>query len=222
MAFFRPPATSFARARSPTRVPPIKIYDALPSPNCQKVRAVAYELDVNATFLPVDLLAGEQRAPSFVAINPNAAVPVLIDGDFVLWESNAIVGYLAHGTPLLPDRRRERAEVDRWNAWHLAHIGPAIWKVAFERYLKPVMKLGAPDDAAIEHGTADYRRLTEVLDRALADRDCVAGDLSVADFVLAPMYVLGARVGLATAEFPSVHAWLERLLARPSMKRTLA
>jgi glutathione S-transferase len=203
-------------------VTPIQIYHDPRSPNCQKVRAVAYELDVTATFLPVDLLAGDQRAPSFVAVNPNGAVPVLIDGDFVLWESNAIVGYLAHGTPLLPDQRRARAEVERWNAWHLAHIGPAIWKVAFERYLKPMLELGAPDDAAIAHGSTDYRRLTAMLDRALGDRRYVAGELSVADFVLAPMYVLGTRVGLDTVEFPNVHAWLDRLLARPSLQRTFA
>ncbi len=200
----------------------MKIYDAPLSPNCQKVRAIVYELDVKATFVPVDLFAGDQRAPGFVAVNPNATVPVLIDGDFVLWESNAIAGYLAHGTSLLPDERRKRAEIDRWNAWHLAHLGPAIWKVAFERYLRPKLGLGAADDAAIEQGSADFQRLTSVLDGALGDRAYVAGDLSVADFVLGPWYVLGAQVGLETAGSARVQAWLDRMLARPSMQRTLA
>ena len=200
----------------------MKIYDSPFSPNCRKVRAVVHELGLDVDLIPVNLFKGENRAPGFVAVNPNACVPVLVDGDFVLWESNAIVAYLAHGSPLLPTELRARAEVDRWNAWHLAHIGPAIWKVAFERYLKPRLGQGEPDPLAVELGSADYRRYTSVLETSLGDREFVAGKLSIADFVLAPMYALASTVGLETARFPKVDAWLGRLLGRPSLKRALA
>ena len=142
----------------------MKIYDSAFSPNSRKVRAVVYELGLEAEFMPVNLFNGEARGPAFLALNPNALVPVLVDGDFVFWESNAIVGYLAHGTPLMPSQRRERAEVDRWNAWHLAHIAPAIWKVAFERCIRPMIDQGPLDTSMIELGTADYTRLTGVLE----------------------------------------------------------
>jgi glutathione S-transferase len=200
----------------------MKIYDSPFSPNCRKVRAVAFELDLAPEYLPIDLFQGDQQAPDFLALNPNALVPVLVDRDLVLWESNAIVGYLAHGTRLLPTDRRERAEVDRWSAWQLAHIGPAVWKVGFERYLKPRIGQGQPDEAVVAAGTADFMRLTGILERSIAGRPYVAGELTVADFVLAPIYALGGFVGLETKSFPHVSAWLARILSRPSMTRALA
>jgi glutathione S-transferase len=200
----------------------MKIYDSQFSPNCRHVRAVAFELGLNPEYVPVDLFGGEQRAPAFLAVNPNALVPVLVDGDLVLWESTAIAAYLAHGTHLLPTGRRERAEVDRWSAWQLAHIGPAVFKVAFERHLKSRIGKGAPDEAVVATGTEEFRRLAGILERSLGEREYVAGPLSVADFSLAPMFALGAMVGLETKALPGVDAWLTRVLARPSMKRALA
>ncbi len=142
----------------------MKIYDSQFSPSCRKVRAVAFELDLKPQYVPVDLFGGGQREPAFLALNQNALVPVLVDGDLVLWESNAILGYLAHGTRLLPTGRRERAEVDRWSSWQLAHIGPAVFKVAFERYLKPRIGKGAADEAVVAEGTHEFRRLVAVLE----------------------------------------------------------
>lgn len=199
----------------------MKIYDSQFSPSCRKVRALAFELDLKPQYVPVDLFGGGQREPAFLALDQNALVPVLVDGDLVLWESNAILGYLAHGTRLLPTGRRERAEVDRWSSWQLAHIGPAVFKVAFERYLKPRIGKGAADEAVVAEGTHEFRRLVAVLEEGIGGREYVAGPLSVADFALAPMFALGGMVGLDTKEFPRVDAWLRRILSRPSMKRAL-
>ena len=200
----------------------MKIHDFPFSPNCRKVRAVVYELGLEVEFLPVNLFRGASRTPEFLAINPNGRVPVLVDGDFVLWESNAIVSYLAHGTSLLPAQRRERAEVDRWTDWQLAHLGPAIRNVAFERVVKPMTGKGQPDAAVVEAGARDYATFSGVLDASLGNKEYVAGRLSVADFVLASVYSLAATVGLETAPFPRVNGWLGRVLARDSMKRVLA
>jgi glutathione S-transferase len=149
-------------------------------------------------------------------------VPILVDGDFVLWESNAIATYLAEGSPLLPTARRERADVDRWSSWQLAHMGPAIGKVAFQRLVKPLTGQGQPDAKIVEEGLADFARYAGVLDLALGDKPFVAGPLSVADFILASVFSIGVTVGLETAPFPRVHKWLGRVLARPSMQRALA
>jgi glutathione S-transferase len=167
----------------------MKLYDFAYSPNSRKVRAVAYELGIELEHVHVNLLKGESRAPAFLAKNPNGRIPVLEDGDFVLWESNAIIRYLAatqgKGTALLPATPREHAEVDRWLSWQLAHLGQATSKVAFERVVKKLTGQGEPDQAAIAAGTADFDRLTAVLDAALEGKEYVTGRLSLADFALA-------------------------------------
>jgi glutathione S-transferase len=202
----------------------MKLYDFAFSPNCRKVRAVAYELGIQLEFVRVDLPKGAQRAPAFLALNPNGRVPVLVDGDFVLWESTAILRYLASraGSALLPDAPRAQAEVDRWLSWQLAHLGPALSKVAFERIVKKLSGQGAPDEAAIAAGAAEFAKLSSILDGALAGREYLAGTLSIADFALASHYSLAATAGLELGSYANVNAWLSRVLARDSMRRALA
>ena len=200
----------------------MKLHDFPFSPNCRKVRAVAYEVGVRFEPVWVDLLQGGSRTPAFLARNPNGRVPVLEDGDFVLWESVAIMRYLAAGTALLPTARRAAAEVDRWLAWQLAHLSPAMSKVGFERVVKQLRKLGPPDPAVVEAGIAEFSAITAVLDGALAGKEYVTGALSIADFALAGHYSIAPACGLSLAAFPAVESWLARMLARDSMKRALA
>ena len=204
----------------------MKLYDFAFSPNCRKVRAVAYELGVELDHAPVDLIRGESRSPGIVAKNPNGKVPIFEDGDFVLWESNAIIAYLAatYGKgALLPSAPRERAEVDRWLLWQVGHLAPAAGKVAYERVVKKLTKQGPPDEKAVAEGAAEFARLTGVLETTLSDgREYVAGRLSVADFALASHYSLAEACALDLSPFPRVRAWLERVCARDSMKRALA
>lgn len=200
----------------------MKLYDFAFSPNCRKVRAVAYELGIALRHEHVDLLAGAQRAPAFLAKNPNGRVPVLEDGDLVLWESTAILRYLAAGSPLAPAAPRAAAEVDRWIAWQLAHLAPAMSKVAFENIVKRLTRRGEPDPARIAEGTAEFDQLTGILDAALAGREWVAGPLSLADFALGAHYSIAGAAGLSVARHPRVEAWLARLSARDSMKRALS
>src|SRR5262249_26858077 len=102
------------------------------------------------------------------------------------------------------------------------HLAPATAKVGFERIVKALTGQGAPDEVAIKAGTADFETFSKVLDGWLASRQYVAGRLSVADFALASHYSLAPACGLDLAPYPSVSAWLERMLSRPSMKRALA
>lgn len=200
----------------------MKLYDFPFSPNSRKVRAVAYELGIALETHRIDLLTGAQRAPEYLARNPNGRVPVLEDGDLVLWESAAIIRYLAADTPLLPTARRTAAEVDRWLSWQLAHLGPAMTKVAFEKIVKPLTRRGEPDPARIAEGTTEFEQLTQILDGALAGREFVAGPLSVADFALAAHYSLSRAAGLDVAPHHRVASWLDRMCARDSMKRALS
>lgn len=200
----------------------MKLYDFPFSPNCRKVRAVAYELGIALDHVHVNLLRDEQRTPAFLARNPNGRVPVLEDGDFVLWELTAIQRYLAAGTSLMPTDRRAAAEVDCWLAWQVAHMAPALRKVAFERIVKPASRRGVPDQAQIDAGTAEVAEVSAVLDRELGTREYVAGRLSIADFALAAHYSLAPACGIELAGFERLGPWLARMLARDSMKRALA
>jgi glutathione S-transferase len=149
----------------------------------------------------------------------------LEDGDFVLWESNAIIAYLASKVQspcLVPAGARDRAEVDRWLYWQVAHLGPAISRVAFERVVKRLTSRAEPDVAAIQAGTADYHEHTATLEASLGGKEYVAGRLSVADFALASFFSLAAPCGLEVAGYPKVNAWLGRVLSRDSMRRANA
>ncbi|WP_394824526.1 glutathione S-transferase family protein [Pendulispora albinea] len=206
----------------------MKLYDFAFSPNCRKVRSVAYELGVELELVAVDLVKEERRGSAFLAINPNGLVPVLEDGDFILWESNAIIHYLATtasrpGAPsLVPSDARARAEVERWLCWQLAHFGPAVRKVAFERIAKKITGRGVPDQSLIELGIAEFKKCSRILEASLGNKEYVVGELSLADFALASFYSLAEPCGLEVRTYPRVDAWLGRMLTRESMKRALA
>jgi glutathione S-transferase len=200
----------------------MKLYDFPFSPNCRKVRAVAYELGIPLEVELVDLIRGAQRAPAFLAKNPNGKVPVLEDGDLVLWESTAIIRYLAEGSPLVPTSRRAAIEVTRWLSWQLAHLAPAMSKVAFERIVKRLTGRGEPDPVRVEEGITELTALTATFDAHLAATDYVAGPLSLADFALAAHYSMAGAIGLDLAPYRHVAGWLTRISARDSMKRALA
>lgn len=196
------------------------LYDFPFSPNCRKVRAVAYELGIPFESVFVDLFAGT-RPPGFAAKNPNDRVPVLDDDGFVLWESTAIMRYLARDSALVPSDPRRAADMDRWIAWQLAHLGPAMSKVGRERIVKRLRGQGQPDLARIAEGTAEFDTLTTVLEQSLSDDAYVAGPLSLADFALAAHYGLAEPCELSLASYPRVRAWLARVVARPSMQRAI-
>lgn len=202
----------------------MKLYEFPQSPNCQKVFALAHEVGVPVENVFVDIFKGGARTPEMLAKNPSGRVPVLEDGDFVLWESNAILGYIAgkaDRADLAPTQPRERAEVDRWLAFQAAHFGPAISIIAFERLVKKLANLGAPDDKAIAKGEADLAVATSVLEQSLKGREYLAGRLSIADFSLIPFAALMTPCGVSLDPYPNVKAWVGRMLARPSVKRAL-
>jgi glutathione S-transferase len=120
----------------------MKLYMNSTSPNVRRVRLTAAVLGLQLEEKNLDLAKGEQNKPEFVALNPNGAVPTLVDGDFVLTESRAIMQYLASKKPesgLLPRNERARAEVTRWQFWDSSHFSPQLGTLTFQRVLKPMM-----------------------------------------------------------------------------------
>jgi glutathione S-transferase len=203
----------------------MKLYQHPFSPNCQKVVALAYEVGVPLELATVEIFKGGARSPAMLAKNPNGKVPILEDDDFVLWESRAMLAYIAAKTgrvDLAPTSPRERAEVDRWTAWQGAHFGPAIRKVAFERIVKKLVGQGAPDEAVVKAGIAEFALTAGVLEQTLGTKEYLCGRLTLADFDLAPYAALAADCGLDFDPYPKAKAWLGRMIARDSMKKTLA
>lgn len=204
---------------------PMKLYQFPLSPNCQKVVALAHEVGVSLDAANVNLFAGETQKPELLAKNPNGKVPILEDGDFVLWESNAMLAYIAakaNRIDLAPTTPRERADVDRWLAWQSSHFGPAIRKVAFERIVKKIGGLGAPDEALVKQGMEEFQRVAGALEQSLGKKEYLCGRLTIADFALATYAALTDDCGLDTQPFPRVRAWRDRMTARDSLKKTFA
>src|SRR5207253_150811 len=102
----------------------MKLYGFPPSPNTWKVRAVAAHLGIPLELELVDLVKGASHSPDYLAINPTGRTPTLVDGDFKLWESNAIMQYIASQKPnsLWPNNARAQADIARWQSWQLAHF----------------------------------------------------------------------------------------------------
>jgi glutathione S-transferase len=203
----------------------MKLYNGNLSPNALRSRSVVYELGADIEIVEVDMRAGAHKAPDYLKLNMNGKVPVLVDGDFVIWESRAINAYLASAYPakgLYPADLKKRAVIDQWSYWHAIHLGPAMQRVAFERIQKAFFGRGAPDEAVIAAEMKSVDLFMPVFEAALGDgRDWIAGDLSIADFSLASTFIYRVGAGISLDAYPKVAAWIARMESRPSWKRAL-
>jgi glutathione S-transferase len=203
----------------------MKLYNSNFSPNALRVRAVANELGIQLDIIEVDFRKGENKTASYLALNPNGKVPVLVDGDFVLWESRAINGYLASLKPehgLYPDDAKRRALIDQWSHWQAIHLGPAMQRVAFERVMKSKFGMGEPDENTIASGLKEIDQFLPIFDASLKDKEWVTGKLSIADFAVGSTFVYRAPAAISLDNAPHVSAWINRLEARPSWQKAVA
>lgn len=201
----------------------MKIHQSPYSSNSRKVLMTAYLLGLRPELIHVDLAKGEQRAADFVAINPNGKVPVMVDEDFVLFESHAIMAYLCDKTPgqtLYPRELRARADVNKWMFWSANHFGPAISMINWERSVKKVLGLGEPDRAQVERGEALFHTFAKVLEAHLERRDWLSGKtLTLADLAVGCPLMVAVPAGLPLEPYPRLWAWFERLQALDEWKR---
>ncbi len=205
----------------------IELYVFPPSPRAFKVIAVANQLGLDCALHIVDLKKGEQHAPDYARLNPNMRMPTLKDGDFVIWESNAIIQYLASKKPesgLLPRDEKARLDVTRWQFWDLAHWDPACAVFVFEYLVKPaLLGVDEPDAAALAKGTETFHRVAKVLDGQLAGRKFVTGDtLTAADFSLGAGMIYAELVHLPLEPYGEIKRWYATMSALPSWQKTLA
>ncbi len=174
--------------------------------------------------IPVNIGRGEQFKPEFLALSPNNKMPAILDPEgpggapISVFESGAILQYLGRKTGLFyPADERGRVEVEQWLFWQMAGLGPMAGQAHHFRIYAP-----EKIPYAIERYTKEVHRLYGVMDRRLADRPFLAGDYSIADIACIGWAKLWERQGQDIKEFPHVAGWLERVLARPAVKRGLA
>ena len=178
----------------------MKLYGFPASPNTWKVRALASYLKMPLDFEFVDLTKGAQYTPAYLALNPTGRTPTLTDGDFTLWESNAILQYLASksATPLWPNDAKSRADITRWQCWELAHWGAQACGAADLR--EPGEEVRQSRRARLgprsPRPPSAFNKEAKMLDAHLAKQKYLVGDaLTLADFTCAaPLFhAQGAR-----------------------------
>jgi len=186
------------------------------------VRKVLWTLDeLGLPYAREDWGAGFRscQEPAFLALNPNAMVPVLRDGDFTLWESNSICRYLAarYGAGhLLPSEPQARAQMEQWMDWQAGDLNTA-WRVAFMALVRGQTQRAE----AVAASVALWNQRMQVLDAQLARSSAhvLGPEFTLADVVLGLACVRWQRAPNAHAELPAVAAYLERLRERPAFMR---
>jgi len=170
--------------------------------------------------IPRDPRKGETRADDFLAKNPNGRVPTLVEGEFVLWESPAILKYLAAKHPergLGGADAKQQALIDQWLFWWTGGPEAAMDALNWELFIKPkVLQQGGNDPAIMADAYGRIERFLPVLDAQLEGRDYVIGPLSIADFAIGARLDRGPTIlKLDMTPHKNINAWIERLRAKP-------
>ncbi|HEY1372902.1 MAG TPA: glutathione S-transferase family protein [Candidatus Binatia bacterium] len=202
----------------------MKLYYHPNSPNCVDVLATVNQLGIALDLELVDLMKGAQKNPAYLTINPNGRVPALVDGDFALSESNAIMQYIASKKPnlLWPEDLRTRADITRWQFWQASQWNRGAGMLVWENLIKKFLNLGAPDPAKIKEGTELFHGSAAVLDGHLKGREFLVGEnLTLADFSVGAMLVYAGPGRYPLENYSNIRAWYARIAALDAWKKAL-
>ena len=198
----------------------LRIWGRLSSVNVQKVVWCADELGLAYERVDAGGKFGRNDTPEYLAMNPNGLVPVIEDDGFVLYESNAIVRYLAARRgdgALWPDDVRRRADVDRWMEWQGTAFTPAMWAAFWQLIRTPPE---SRDAKAVEASREKTEKLAGILDAHLAGREYLAGDaFSTADIVVGCAAHRWLNLPVARLSRPHLERWYAMLQARPGSRQ---
>ena len=205
----------------------MKLYLFPPSSRVLAIVALKNHLGLDCEVQPIDLGRGDQLTPQYLALNPNKKMPTLEDDGFVLWESNAILFYMAAKHPdmgLWPSDLQSQADVLRWLEWESAHWdAESVGMVAFEKASKAVLGLGSPDPAFIARGEQNFARFASVLNDSLRGKTWLIGArLTIADFSIGALVPSAERMALPVGKFPEILRWYKGLAALPAWRDALA
>jgi glutathione S-transferase len=195
----------------------IDLYTA-PTPNGWKASIVLEELELPYEVHIVNLLGGDQKNPEYLKLNPNGRIPTIVDrdaGDFAVFESGAILLYLAEKTGrLIPKDPKGRSVVVQWLMFQMGGIGPMMGQAnVFFRYFPEKIQ------PAIDRYQNECRRLFEVLDARLQGREWLAADYSIADIANWSWVRTYKWSGVSIDGLTALRAWMDRMAARPACQR---
>jgi GSH-dependent disulfide-bond oxidoreductase len=195
----------------------IRLYTAA-TPNGHKISIALEELGLPYELQVLDLSKNEQKQPAFLALNPNGRIPAIVDheaGDFVVFESGAILIYLAEKTGrLMPVDVPGRSRVLQWLMFQMGSIGPMMGQAnVFFRYFPQKIQ------PAIDRYQGECRRLFEVLDGHLAQHEYLAGDYSIADIANWAWVRTHRWSGVVMDDLPNLVRWRDAIRARPAVQR---
>ncbi len=208
---------------------PIELY-YWPTPNGWKISIALEEMGLPYELKAVNIGAGEQFKPDFLAISPNNRMPAIVDPDgpdgkpISVFESGAILQYLARKTGTFYGAdERARVSVDEWVFWQMGGLGPMAGQTHHFRQYAPAMVTDARMTAygAIRY-TNETHRLYGVLNKQLEGKDFICGDYSIADMASWPWVVPYKNQGIQIDEFSNLKAWFERVGAREAVKKGFA
>ncbi|HEV2677969.1 MAG TPA: glutathione S-transferase family protein [Aliidongia sp.] len=193
----------------------MKLHTFVGSPNGRKVEAVIRHLGLAVETVHWNFLAGDLASPGFRALNSNGKVPVLVDGPFVLWESNAIMQYLADKVgddALFPRDPWRRASVVRWLFWEAVHFNKAFGTIAFETVAKPKLGIGPTDQPLVDAALVDLARFAPVLEQHLADcRTLVGETVTLADYAMVKLEAYRDPVPFDWSPYRQVNGYFDRM-----------
>lgn len=171
----------------------------------------------------VDIMTGAQREPAFLALNPRGLVPVLVDDDFVLTESSAILKYLADKveSPTYPRDPRKRARINERMDWINTDVAREMgYHMIYPQLLPHHAREAGVQESTVAWGKSKCEQYLAVLDASgIGDRRFLCGDeLSIADFLAAEHFNLATHIGSSYAKYPNIARWLDTMRALPSWK----
>ena len=200
----------------------MKLYSMQASNNCRRVNATVQHLGLDVEVVEQNM--GDLKKPEYLAINPNGKVPALVDGDLKLWESRAIMQYLASkkpGTPFWPNDAKKQADITRWQFWESSHLSRGTGAFAFENLFKKIFMKQGPDPVALATGEKDFHTFAPVLNAQLEGHKFVAGnDLTLADFSVGACFSYAEASQLPWNNYTHIRAWWGRLNEVPAWKNT--
>lgn len=190
----------------------------------RRVMLAALHMGTPLELTEVNLLSEEDRR-RLLKLNPNNKLPVLQDGEFTLWESCAIMQYLAErsdGQTLYPQHAQTRADINHWMFWAVQHFAPPISVMCYERIWKGLSGRGGPDEVELERADRQLAQFAAVLEQHLAGRQWMVGDqLSLADMALAPSLTFIQQAKLPLTRYPHMMAWLGRMTQLDTWQQTM-
>lgn len=201
----------------------IKLYYDPITVNCRKVLAGFDLVGLEFTAVKMDYFGGDHRKPEYTAVNPNESIPALVDADFVLWESNAMLQYgadLMGASTAYPRDARARADINRWHLWEASAWFPCCYVYLVENLVKPFT--GSQPDAGVLAGEqARFDHLAAILEARVAGQEFIMGDeVTLADIAVAAPMHLHSQVALPLEPYPGIRAWMTRVEALPCWQKT--